>query len=396
MPKSEAMFIFCASEFANDAVMADEFVRVAPYCDAPQYNQAGERVIQRFGIESAKKLVEAFNANAKKLLTRLGFGSASIPFYNGHPDFANASSQAERDMRVYAEAEALEARADGLYAKIKRTPFLQDLKNALGRLEISPRWICEKNAKDGTFNPVRLLSFGLVKQGNLPGADFINEQQKEEIMNREQLEQAAALLGIDPKLISPEALLTAISALVDEVGKSKGASDAANSEKEAEKERADKAEADAAESKKTAEDATAKAEQEAEKRKKTEKDFANFLLDKAAFEKRIIPATREAFEKLFDADFANARVMLDALPIHPDFANKSEDDAISAAKKDEEKRIDAANSRQEAGKKLADMTYAKLAEMRKEDANAEFIDALNIIVCTPEGRKLYEAANAIV
>lgn len=380
-------------EFGNESGNADgdAFIRVAPYCDAPQTDKDGNGVVQRFDFASAQRLVEAFNANAKKLLNRIGFGSAAIPFYNGHPDFANASAaDSARDMRVYAEAVALEARENGLWAKIRRTPFLADLTNKLGRLEISPRWLCRKDDADGTFKPVRLLSFGLVKTGNLPGADFINEKkngENKDSMNNEQLKQLGSVLGLEGEACTAEAVISAVGALV------KAKNDSVEAANEAKKSAEEKDKALTAE-KARAESEKARADAETEKRKKTEKDFANMLIEKAHGEGRVLPAMREAVEKMFEADFANARQFLGTLPVLGDFSNDAEKKAKDAAKKDAEKLKELNLSRAEAGKKLNEMVNAKLDEMLKENPNAESIDAFGAVVKTKEGRELYDKATA--
>lgn len=175
MAETTEIFIGAPAEIdvVNSHAQDNEFVRVVPYGDAPQALQNGTPVVQRFTRESAEKIVRAFKDNAKRLLCRFGFANAAVPFYNGHPDASAQREDASRDTEVYAEATDLEARDDGLWAKIRRKPALELLKRALGNLQISPRWLC-RPSEEGVFEPFRLLSFGLVERGNIPNAEMIN------------------------------------------------------------------------------------------------------------------------------------------------------------------------------------------------------------------------------
>jgi len=211
-------------DFVNFAQASEEtdFVRVAPYGDAPQFTD-GREVIQRFDFASAKKIVDGFKRGFKAICKR-AVGKNHVPFFFGHPDFANASASDEgRDTTVYAEATDLDARADGLYARIKRTPLLDKLKEYAGKLEISPRWNCEFDAMDGTFKPFELLSFGLVKKGNLTGADFINSEQAVPVdysdapaitLAPEQVASICTAFGIPPKDLEASTIVDAVLALV--------------------------------------------------------------------------------------------------------------------------------------------------------------------------------------
>lgn len=387
-------------DFANEAGNDEsEFVRVAPYCDAPQRDANGAPVVQRFDRESADALVSQFKQRAHKLLARLGFVRATIPFFNGHPDFANSQDEA-RDNTIYAEATALEARADGLYAKITRSPLLSKLKDALGRLEISPRWLC---ARDGdVMKPFELLSFGLVKNGNLPNADFINEKKKiekeeEEMFTQEQIDELKQILGIgDTKEITPDVILAALRA-------KKNADDLdtenADAEKKDVKDEEEEKKEEKAESKETKEDVSdskekdaAPEEKDVEKKKKDEEldaanavisaqraEIATLLLDRAEERGRITHATRTEFEHKFAADFSNARAEFDALPEKAaDFSNEAATQAELAAQADEQRRT-------------AREQFGAMIQMRIDDGS-DYSTAVNEVFATEEGRKLHAVA----
>lgn len=368
------------------------FVRVAPYGDAPQYDKLGNEITQRFDYESAKALVKNFRDNASRLLARLGFKSAGVPFYNGHPDFGNVDD--ERDSRVYAEAEALEARKDGLYAKIKKFPALELLKQAKGLLQISPRWLCKRD-EDGTMKPFQLISFGLVKTGNLVGADFINEKQGEQKkMNDKQMQELGSLLGIDKENITAEAIISAVGDLVsrdkgadktadtanvaveaekkDDMDKKEKVSDVAETDKETDAEMDDKEEEKTTDDaknacgkgKKKADDAKNACEKAIKEKEEKEKELdavncklkeantalAGMILDKAEAELRISPAMRSELEKEFAEDFVNTKAKVEALPVLEDFKNsigKTLEEAAKTAKAQDEQQSQIAQARKD-------------------------------------------------
>lgn len=387
MSENEETFTLtgCAVDFVN-ADGENAFVRVAPYCDAPQIIGNGERVTQRFDRASADTVVESFKDNARRLLARLGFAKSSIPFFNGHPDFANSKDEAGRDTQVYAEATDLEARDDGLFARIQRFPLLEDLKNAFGgNLKISPRWLCRRDSADGTFKPFKLLSFGLVENGNLPNADFINgqdapaEQQAPRLtvsFTPEQSAQIAALLGLDagPEGVDGDAVVDAVRALVTTVNIAQNAvedskraiaeQEAANNRTETDKddgnkqadEKPETAGGNEKEEQPAPEDADKEAdgkdkeadgkadddEEEADddkeadddddddEKKKLRAELANALLAVALAKGKILPNEREAFAEKFKEDFVNAKAELEARPVCEEFSNTAAADAVMA------------------------------------------------------------------
>lgn len=414
----------------------DEFVRVAPYCDAPQRNADGEQCVQRFDLESGLAIVERFKDRSRRLLSRLGFAKSFVPFFNGHPDFAN--DDAERDTTVYAEATDLEARADGLYAKIKRTDLLDALKNALGKLEISPRWLCRKDEASGTFKPFELLSFGLVKKGNLAGADFINSKtlQGEEIemFTEEQKIKIAEMLGVPVEELTAEAIIAALDIAAQakaqestQESTQEEDGEAVNEDEEAaEKEEADvpaedadkkeeaqdvpaeingkdvpaekdgkedlkaeeKQDVPAGEEEKPAEaEAKDEAKDEDEKKKKeldaanaelanTRHELAQILIEKAVAEGKIVPAKRDEMLAKFDSDFVNARAELDAINGKAvEFSNEAETVLNEAA----QSAADSKNAKE----KFSELVNTRLS------VGDNYAQAVSNVFNSKEGRELY-------
>jgi len=286
------------------------FQRIAPYCDAPQVDGNGGRIIQRFDLESAKRLVAAFLENVKRLAEK-GIGNASIPVYCGHPDHVNASD-GMRDSEIYARVEALEARNDGLWAKILKMPLLEKLKGTAGRLEISPRWACSEH-EDGTFKPEELISLGLVENGNLPGADVINSIQTiktTNIMDDKTMQKLAELLGCEA---TAEAVVAAVEQMKAKVAEAEGVANEAQEQAEDEKKKANEAEAKLAAANARIAHLEAEAKKRAEDLANSQKNEAKKLLDAAHLAGKITPAQRPSLEAFFEKDFANAKIYVESL-----------------------------------------------------------------------------------
>lgn len=197
-------------ELQNNAT-DDEFVKVVPYGDAPQMDAFGNRVVQRFEREDAETLVASFKNNAKRLARKfgamLGLANNNIPFYECHADTTDSEPA---NHTVFAEATDLEAREDGLYAKIKRSSLWDALKEALGELQISPYWTAE--SMDGkVYRPVKLISFGMVKKGNIPNACLANSAE----MDKALIGKCAEMLGIEEKDFSVDLLVEKLESALE-------------------------------------------------------------------------------------------------------------------------------------------------------------------------------------
>jgi len=370
-----------AAEIFDAANASEELIeqRIAPYCDAPQVDGNGKRITQRFTFESAKKMADAFNGSVRRLLEKLPFAKASLPCYNGHLDHANAGTEPQ-DTEVYARVEKLDARADGLWATIRKFPALELLKNDLGRLEISPRWLCEPQGGD-VFAPFRLISLGFVKKGNLPNADTINENLDTSIMTEEQLKRLAEALGISSEQANdPEAIITAATSL-----KSKA-------EPPQKPEPDDDKDDDKSDDKD--DDKVQKPEPKANSAAlQAAVDFAIAQkLDVATANGQITVAQRASYEALLKADFVNTAAVMDALPKN---ALPAPGKAKSAAEIDAANREQEFADRKDATKKFFD---AVNAEIKKAAALGESIDtdeAMRRVKSTDDGAKLFAAANKI-
>jgi cytochrome c556 len=82
-------------------------------------------------------------------------------------------SNASADTTVYSRVQDLEARPDGLWAKLH--PWDADFSKLPKGLGISPRWIALPNASEpDVFEPVKMISIGLWTTPKIPGTSLVN------------------------------------------------------------------------------------------------------------------------------------------------------------------------------------------------------------------------------
>lgn len=317
-----------ANEAASDGM---EWIRICAYGDARGLDEDGT-FIQRFDRTAANEVVAAFTSNWNKLKRALGI--ADLPVFNGHPDHQKRKDDTRpQDFRVYSRISALEARSDGLYGLIRRTPELAALIKTLGTREISPRWdMAVANAEDAEkriYRPVFLKSIGLVDKGNWPEKSVINEadtaeasQPQEKIRDNsrkfavsnnnlkppnstgekdmqwteEQQQRLAEILGVDDpaQLDDPETLIAKVAALKP-AQPTQEELDAKNAQAEAEKQKLEEAQAEAAQAKEKKEETEAANEVLVEK-----------LLDFGIADGRICAADRAKWKARFGKDAANS------------------------------------------------------------------------------------------
>lgn len=305
-------------DFANDGEAAGEWTRLCAYGDALGRDEDGV-FVQRFDRDAANEIVANFNSNWNRLKRKLGIASGELPIFSGHPDHAKRAADARpQDFRVYSRVSALEARADGLYGLVRRTPELAALIRGLGPREISPRWDMafanETDAGRRVYRPTFLKSIGLVDKGNWPEKSVINEgdedqfepEQKESTMQwtEEQLKRLAEIVGEDDaeKLADPEAVIARVAALKPAVPAKPEEGDAANAEAEAEKKKCEAANA-----------ALAECEAKKKEAEAANEALAARLIDFGVADGRIAAADRGKWQALFGKDAANAAECFAAL-----------------------------------------------------------------------------------
>lgn len=281
---------------------AGAWTRIATYGDVPNRTPDGEMVTQRFERADAERIVATFANNWARIKRIFGVGSGDIPVVRGHTDTGNVDEETLADTTHYGRITALEARDDGLYAQIHKSPEFGQLLANGAHLEYSPTWrVAETAAK--IFRPFRLISLGMVDKGNLRNATLVNNsvdetatKQKQKNMEEwtdEQKERLASLLGTDAsKLGDAEAIIASVS------GKLKASSQAAT--KEPEKVTASNSEGEK------------KKSEETDEEKKKKKADAKLLVNAAFADETIFASEVGAMTELAERDYDSAKSLIEA------------------------------------------------------------------------------------
>lgn len=130
-------------------------VRIAPLGEYPQGG-----AVQVVDAGALAELTGEFGRRA-----RWRWLAGTVPVFLGHPDAAGGKG----DPRPLGTVEAVEARADGLYGRLRLDAGRRRRAEALeGPLHASPHWRL-RALGPGRWRPFRLLSVGLTATPNLPG-----------------------------------------------------------------------------------------------------------------------------------------------------------------------------------------------------------------------------------
>jgi phage I-like protein len=150
---------------ANELSLEGEWLKLTPWGDFP--NVKG---LQRIEKTDGDNMVAAFNS-LRSRASRLFLG---LPVYVGHPDVA---PDRYPDKRRYGRINALDSRADGLFAQVAF--------NDLGKLVIeqghftfaSPAWYLRQDGQH--IRPVELISVGLTNSPQIPGDPWAKNETKD-------------------------------------------------------------------------------------------------------------------------------------------------------------------------------------------------------------------------
>lgn len=156
---------------AANAAAADGFTLIAPV--GSWSHSVGQQLVDSTALAS---MVSRFNGAIARVARF--FGSAAVPVYRGHPDDAQFGNDHE-DTTRYGEVRELQARPDGLYARIEWAEAGNELLSGSQKLFFSPRWLMSPARIDSgrtAYRPSKLLSVGLTPTPNIAGA-AANEQQ---------------------------------------------------------------------------------------------------------------------------------------------------------------------------------------------------------------------------
>lgn len=260
----------------------DDWICLSPYGEYP--NEHGLQIVDR---QAAEDMVTEFNS----FLGRLGNLFRGRPIYRGHPD---ARPDLWPDDTRYGRINALEARNDGLYAKVAWNDLGRRNKQEGYWVYPSPAWNF-KDIGDGKIRPYRVKSAGLTNTPNIFESVPVtnsrtegNKKQKEEAVNQEEHKKACEALGLDPTKTTPEQLISAINTLKTEK------ETATNADKNPAIVAANDAAKKAEDDKKAAED----------KAKKAVETAINVRLDHELEKGVITAAEKESLAKKFAEDYA--------------------------------------------------------------------------------------------
>lgn len=309
--RTSPMVVWTAN--AIDSLSQGDWVQLAPYGDWD--NKLG---MQRFQREDAEAIVSDF-----KSIGNVGSKVVGLPWYIGHPDHP-AFAQRHTDGKAYGRIKELDARDDGLYARVRWSPAGKELVNEQAFHGHSVNW---RLARDGAvWRPRSLKSVGFTNEPNIPVVPVTAANEKD----TEMLDKMKKLFGMGNDATEDDVMKKAtnmcednkkMSANMEAMEKEKKAAneDKDKAEKEKESANARVIELEAA-NKKLSEDVTAaNATQESHKatverleagKKEAEANFANErkarvtgLINTGISDGRITGADKEQWEKEFANDF---------------------------------------------------------------------------------------------
>lgn len=149
-------------------LLQGDWIQISPLGDFP-HGQG----IQRVDAESISTITRQFNS----LPARLGRLFVGVPFYIGHPDVPALACEYP-DRKAYGWIQEVEARADGLVAKVKWSDQGRTLLEQGHYKFLSPYWEADEIGSEQSrkiFRPRRLISVGLTNQPNIPVLPLANE-----------------------------------------------------------------------------------------------------------------------------------------------------------------------------------------------------------------------------
>jgi hypothetical protein len=149
-------------------LLQGDWIQISPPGDFP-HGQG----IQRVDGDAIGAITRHFNS----LPARLGRLFVGVPFYIGHPDVPSLAREYP-DRKAYGWIQEVEAREDGLVAKVKWSDEGRTLLEQGHYKFLSPYWEADEIATEQgrkIFRPKRLISVGLTNQPNIPVLPLANE-----------------------------------------------------------------------------------------------------------------------------------------------------------------------------------------------------------------------------
>lgn len=193
---------------ANEARATEDWFQVTP---VGEFRHA--QGLQRVDEKAVTAMANEFNSIAGHLQRAF----VGRPIWIGHHDL---NPKEYPDSKAYGWITALEARADGLYAKAKWSPKGKEMIESGEYKFHSPYWDVDKIGQENgrtVYRPKKLISAGLTNEPNIPVAPLANE--KEHNMETTiELAALVALLGLANTATKAD-VTNAITNLRSEAGK---------------------------------------------------------------------------------------------------------------------------------------------------------------------------------
>jgi phage I-like protein len=196
---------------ANEVRATEDWFQVTPIGD---FRHA--QGLQRVDVKAVEAMANEFNSIAGKVQRTF----VGRPIWIGHHDLAPKEYP---DSKAYGWINAMEARADGLYAKAKWTPQGKELLESGAYKFHSPYWDVEKIGQENgrtVYRPKKLISAGLTNEPNIPVQPLANEKEHN-VETTIEIAALVALLGLANTATKAD-VTTAITSLKTEAGKVTG------------------------------------------------------------------------------------------------------------------------------------------------------------------------------
>lgn len=207
------------------AIGADEWLQVAPYGETPYWDEVREsgklvrkKFTQVFAKDQADKMVSALNSER----TKAGAHFRGLPVYIGHPD---ALPQRWPDDKRLGGVMDLEARGDGLYAKVAWNSDGVRNRDEGFYVYPSPAWLHSERVQmaTGKIIPDVLRSIGLTNSPRIqdvtPWTNTDHPTDQDQPNHEMQITELAKKLGLPETatLAEIETKLAANAAIIAEV-----------------------------------------------------------------------------------------------------------------------------------------------------------------------------------
>jgi phage I-like protein len=173
----------------------DGWMRILPY-GVYKHASVGDQVFDRAAVNRISSHLKGTWAKVKQVLSYFTGTDASLPVYNGHPDDAQFAANGHNDWNQYARVPEIEARDDGMWARVIYNDLGRQLLASGKKLYFSPRFLGTP-AANGKYYPNKISSFGLFPNPNIREAAAANAETTTTTTMNPLLKVLLGLLGVN-------------------------------------------------------------------------------------------------------------------------------------------------------------------------------------------------------